>query len=120
MMVIGNLSVSSSLLGAYLKSSGLTQAAFAELVDVSEAAVQHWLTGYAKPRDKVRKAIQSITGIDASGWDAVSETTDLESFIVRCEERERLRREQHHARMAAWRVLLEQRRAVSPPSSVAR
>jgi hypothetical protein len=35
MMVIGNLSVSSSLLDAYLKSNGLTQAAFAELVGVS-------------------------------------------------------------------------------------
>ena len=67
MMVIGNLSVSSSLLGAYLKSSGLTQAAFAELVGVSEAAVQHWLTGYAKPREKVRKSIQSITGIRRVG-----------------------------------------------------
>jgi transcriptional regulator with XRE-family HTH domain len=109
-LTMGSMTAASHLLGRYLKSTGTTQAAFAQLVNVSEAAVHHWLSGYARPRHRVRMAIQEITGIGASGWDQASDAGDLEEFISDCEKRERLRRQQHQARMCAWRAILERRR----------
>jgi DNA-binding transcriptional regulator YdaS (Cro superfamily) len=115
--IMPSLSMASMLLNDHLKTTGATHADFAQLVRVSEPAVQHWVSGYARPRRKVRLLIESITGIAPSSWEEPSDPEELARFIAGCELRERRRHEQHEARMAVWRAVLDRRQsgASEPP-----
>ncbi|WP_158963940.1 helix-turn-helix domain-containing protein [Chachezhania sediminis] len=64
-------------LAQYLKSSGLTQKAFAEAVGVSQPTVNRWLSG-SKPSWEKAAAIERITGkqVPLSAWaDAKTEAS---------------------------------------------
>lgn len=46
-----------------------TQASIARALGVTPEAVRHWCTGAAKPKEKLRKKLEKLTGVPARAWD---------------------------------------------------
>jgi len=46
-----------------------TQASIARELKVTPEAVRHWCTGSAKPKDKLRRRLEKLTGVPATSWD---------------------------------------------------
>ena len=61
------------MLAKYLKQSGLTQSAFAELVGVSGPVVSYWVRGLRVPDRESALAIERVTegAIPYTAWNGV-------------------------------------------------
>ncbi|MDG4650087.1 helix-turn-helix transcriptional regulator [Roseibacterium sp. SDUM158017] len=57
-------------LASYLKTSNLTQGAFADALGVSQPTVNRWLKGQAKPSWEKAAEIERVTGgmVPVSAW----------------------------------------------------
>jgi len=52
-----------------------TQASIARALGVTSEAVRHWCTGATKPKDKLRKKLERLTGIPSRSWEEPSDAS---------------------------------------------
>ncbi|MGE5202862.1 MAG: hypothetical protein ACM3O6_12455 [Acidobacteriota bacterium] len=60
-----------------------TQTWIGERLGVSQSAVGQWLSGETRPSERLRKAVETMTGIEAAAWETAKETRAREALEER-------------------------------------
>lgn len=60
-------------LAAWLRKTGVTQTELARLVGCSQSKISEWKGGKSAPTDRLKPALEAITGIPAAAWLTTSE-----------------------------------------------
>lgn len=60
-----------------------TQTWLGAQLGVSQSAVGQWLSGETRPGERLRRAIETMTGIEVAAWETAKEAREREALEAR-------------------------------------